>query len=68
MSNKCYDILNLISKLIAPITVFFAALVSIWGIPYGEQIVATLAAVDVLVGAIVVIAKAKYDKALKGGE
>lgn len=65
MTNKQYDILKTISLLIAPIVVFLTALVDIWGIPYGSQIVATLAAVDVLLGAIVTIARQQY---FKGGE
>ena len=67
MSNKAYDILKLISLIIAPAVVFLTALVDIWGIPYGAQIVATLAAVDVLLGALVTIFKTMYDKAQKGG-
>lgn len=62
MTNKQYDILKTISLLIAPIVVFLTALVDIWGIPYGSQIVATLAAVDVLLGAIVTIARRQYFK------
>jgi hypothetical protein len=34
--------------------------VTIWGIPYGEQIVATLTALDTLIGAVVVIANKQY--------
>lgn len=62
MSDKTYDTLKFIALLIAPLVTFVGSLVSIWGIPYGEQIVATLAAIDVLVGAVVAIAKALYDK------
>lgn len=62
MSNKAYDILKLISLIIAPAVVFLTSLVDIWGIPFGSQIVATLAAVDVLLGAIVAILKRNYDK------
>lgn len=62
MSNKVYDTLKLIALLIAPLVTFAASLVDIWGIKYGSQIVATLAAIDVLFGAIVAIAKAMYDK------
>lgn len=62
MSNKAYDILKLISLIIAPAVVFLTALVDIWGIPFGSQIVATLAAVDVLLGALVTIFKTMYDK------
>jgi len=62
MSNKAYDILKLISLIIAPIATFTAALSQIWNIPYGAQITATIAAADVLMGAIVTIAKKIYDK------
>ncbi len=62
LSNKTYDALKLIALLIAPFITFVGSLVSIWGIPHGEQIVATLAACDVLIGAVVAIAKALYDK------
>ena len=60
MSNKQYDTIKMLALLAAPILTFLAALVSIWGIPYGEQITATLAALDTLIGGIVVIAKARY--------
>ena len=62
MSNKTYDTLKFIALLIAPVVTFAANLVDIWGIPHGNEIVATFAAIDVLVGAVVTIAKARYDK------
>ena len=62
LSNKTYDIIKFIALLIAPIATFVAALVDIWGIPYGSQIVATISALDVFVGALVVILKTIYDK------
>ena len=62
MSNKTYDIIKTVSLLAAPILTFIAALVSIWGIPYSAQITATLAAIDTMLGGIVVIAKTLYDK------
>lgn len=62
LSNKTYDTLKFIALLIAPLVTFAASLVDIWGIPHGTEIVATLAAIDVLVGAVVAIAKAIYDK------
>ena len=67
ISNKTYDIIKFIALLIAPICTFIAALVEIWGIPYGPQIVATIAALDTLLGAIVIILKNNYEKTLKGG-
>ena len=68
MSNKTYDILNIIAKLVAPIATFISAILVIWNVPYAEQITATLGAFDVLMGAIVVIAKAQYDKAQLNAE
>jgi len=66
LSNKTYDTIKFIALLIAPIATFVAALVDIWGIPYGSQIVATISAIDVFVGALVVILKTIYDKAKEG--
>lgn len=60
MSNKTYDTLKTISLLVAPAVVFVAALVDTWGIPYGSQIVSTLAAFDVFFGAVVTIANKRY--------
>ena len=70
-TDKIYDVIKFVSLCIAPICTFIAALVSIWGIPYGNEIVATIAAFDVLCGAIVTIMKAMYDKeqkTLNGGK
>lgn len=67
MSNRTYDIIKKIALLIAPAVVFMTALVDIWGIPYGSQIVATLAALDVFVGVAVEILAANYKKTKNGG-
>lgn len=61
MSNKTYDMLKMLALILAPVLAFAASLVNIWGLPYGEQIVATLTAIDTLIGAIVVGAKKAYD-------
>ena len=62
ISNKTYDIFKKISLLILPLTTFVAAVVEIWGIPYGSQIVATLAALDTFAGVAVTILAADYKK------
>ena len=67
ISNKTYDIIKIVSLVIAPLTVFISALATIWGWgDVGTKVVATLSAIDVLIGAIVVILKALYDKQQKG--
>lgn len=62
MSNKTYDILKKITLLILPAMTLFAALVDIWKIPYGSQICATMAAVNVFAAAAISILSATYHK------
>lgn len=63
MSNKTYDILKWIAQLLLPAlgTLYFG-LAEIWGFPYGEQIVGTLAVVDAFLGAILKISTVQYNK------
>ena len=70
ISNRMYDIIKFVSLIIAPIVTFISALATIWGWgDTGTRVVATLSAIDVLVGAVVVILKTLYDKkTLKEGE
>lgn len=62
MSNKAYDILKFIAQILLPAlgTLYFA-LASIWGLPYGEQIVGTITAVDAFLGALLGISTKKYN-------
>lgn len=63
MSNRTYDILKYIAQIVLPAlgTLYFA-LSSIWGLPYGEQIVGTITAVDAFLGALLGISTARYNK------
>ena len=47
MKNKTYDILKYVAQIVLPAlgTLYFA-LAGIWGLPYGEQIVGTITAID----------------------
>ena len=63
MNNQIYDILKDVSLLWMPILITFYGVISAtWGIPYGEQILATLAGLNAALGAVVKYFKAKYDK------
>lgn len=42
-------------------TLYFA-LAGIWGLPYGEQLVGTITAIDTFLGVILGISKSKYNK------
>jgi hypothetical protein len=62
LSNKAYDILKFIAQIVLPAlgTLYFA-LASIWGFPYGEQIVGTITAVDAFLGALLGISTVQYN-------
>lgn len=63
MSNKVYDVLKFIAQIVLPAfgTLYFA-LASIWGLPYGEQIVGTITAIDTFLGALLGLSTAQYKK------
>lgn len=63
LSNKVYDILKWIAQLFLPAagTLYFA-LASIWGLPYGEEIVGTITAIDAFLGVILGISTIQYNK------
>lgn len=65
LSNKTYDILKWIAQYLLPAagTLYFA-LSSIWGLPYGEQIVGTVTAVDTFLGVILGLSSAQYNKVI----
>lgn len=63
MSNKTYDTLKWIAQYVLPAagTLYFA-LAGIWGLPYGEQAVGTITAVDAFLGVLLGISSAQYSK------
>lgn len=66
MSNKLYDILKYIAQYVLPgLATLYFALASIWGLPYAEQIVGTITAVDAFLGVILGISTYQYNKVNK---
>ena len=66
MSNRTYDALKVIALLVLPIGTFISTCLSIWNVPHAEQVMATFAALDVLCGAVVSVAKGIYDRGRSG--
>lgn len=65
LSDRAYDTLKWIGLLAVPIITFATALVNIWNLPHGDEIVASLAALDICIGAIITISKVQYEKQKK---
>lgn len=63
LSNKAYDVLKWIAMYLLPAlgTLYFAV-ASIWGFPYGEEVVGTITAVDAFLGVVLGISTANYNK------
>lgn len=63
IKGKVYDILKQIAMYWLPAlgTLYFT-LSGIWGLPYGEQIVGTITAIDTFLGVILGISKSNYKK------
>lgn len=63
LSNKVYDVLKWIAQYALPAlgTLYFA-LSSIWGLPFGEEIVGTITAVDIFLGVLLGISSSTYNK------
>lgn len=62
LNSKTYDILKWVAMYLLPAlgTLYFA-LSSIWGLPYGEQIVGTVTAFDTFLAVILGLSKGGYD-------
>ena len=63
LNNRVYDILKWIALILLPAfgTLYFA-LAGIWHLPYGEQIVGTITAIDTFLGALLGISTLNYNK------
>lgn len=61
MPNKTYDIIKNTALMATPVLTFIASVCAICKVPYCEQIAAIIAALDTMLGAIVIVAKKIYD-------
>ena len=63
MNDKVYNILKYVAMIVLPaIGTLYSALAGIWGMPYGDQVVGTILAVDTFLGALLGISTASYNK------
>lgn len=61
--NKLYDVLKWIALIVLPaLGALYFGLASIWGLPYGEEIVGTIACIDTFLGAVLGISTARYNR------
>lgn len=64
MTNRTYDFLKWVAQYALPAAgALYFALAGIWGLPYGEQIVGSCAAMDTFLGVILGVSSANYHAA-----
>lgn len=69
MSNKMYDVLKYLAQIGLPaIATLYFTLAGVWGLPYAEQVVGTITAIDTFLGVMLGLSKTKYDKAYGQGD
>lgn len=63
LTNKTYDRLKWVAQYLLPAlgTLYFTVS-GIWGLPYGEQVVGTITAVDTFLGVVLGVSSAEYHK------
>lgn len=63
MSNKLYDVLKWIALVaLDAVGLFYSTIATIWGLPYGDQVLETCVALSVLLGALVGVSSTQYNK------
>ena len=66
MDSKTYDILKYIAQIVLPaLATLIFAIFKIWNIPYGAEIVGTISAMDVFLGALLKLSSDNYYKEIK---
>lgn len=65
LSDRVYDILKWVVMICVPAcTVAYVGLAAIWGFPYADEIAKTSSVVCTLLGALLGISTAQYNKAV----
>ena len=66
LPDKVYDILKWIVMIVIPaLATAYVGLAAIWGFPYADEVAKTAAVVCTLLGALLGISTAQYNKDLK---
>ena len=69
MSNKVYDILKWFAMIVLPaLATFYMGLANTWGLPFAEEVPATITLVDTFLGAVLMISTNQYNKRVDTNE
>lgn len=64
MSNKLYDVLKWVALVaLDAVGVFYKTVSAVWGLPFGEEVLATCAALSMCLGALLGVSSVQYNNA-----
>lgn len=67
MSNKVYDVLKWLALVAFDAAgLFYQTVASIWGLPFGDEVLGTCVAVSILLGTLIGVSSAQYNSKNKG--
>lgn len=62
LNDKVYDVLKWIAMILLPaLATLYFTLAGIWGLPYGEEVVGTITALDTCLGVLLGVSTVKYN-------
>lgn len=62
LNDNMYDILKYMAQIVLPaVATLYFAISGIWGLPFGEEIVGTITAIDCFLGALLGLSSTKYE-------
>lgn len=65
-SNKVYDVLKWVAQILLPaLATLYFALAKVWNLPYSEQVVGTITAIDTFLGVILGLSSKVYNDDIK---
>lgn len=66
MTDKTYDLLKKLAQTVLPaLGTLYYAIAEIWGFSFGEEVVATILAIDTFLGVLLDISSTRYYKRLQ---
>lgn len=63
MSNKLYNVLKWVALVaLDAVGLFYKTVATIWSLPLGDEVLATCAALSLLIGTLIGVSSAQYNK------
>lgn len=63
LSNKAYDFIKWVATYILPsVGTLYFALAQVWNLPYGEEVIGSITAIDTFLGGLIGVSSMNYEE------